>query len=99
MSNFISPHLEFVAVAISVSILIIFGSGLNSFIKSKLAGQNRLLRLLAFTCVCIFLYGLLLKLSTVLMTALLRQFNDTFLSPIVIITFLILGHYAEKHNR
>lgn len=99
MSHFIGPHLQFVAVAVSVSLLIIFGGGLNLFIKSKLAGQNRFLRLLAFTGVCVFLYGFLLKISTWILTELLEQFNDHFLSPIVIITFLILGHFAEKHNR
>ncbi len=99
MSEFIEPHLQFVAVAISVSLLIIFGGGLNLFIKSKLAGANRVLRVLAFTGVCIFLYGFLLKISTWVLTELLEQFNDYFLSPIVIIVFLTLGHFAEKHNR
>lgn len=98
-SEAISGHIDFMAMALTVSILIIYGMGFNGFVKSKLAGMNRILRWLIFTSICIFVYGMILKLGTVLFTALLKQFNNDFLAPVALVMFLTLGFFAEKHNR
>ncbi len=99
LSKIIRDHIDFAAMALSVSILIIYGTGFNSMIKSKLAGMNRFFRWMIFTAVCIFVYGIILKLGTELFSAMFKQFDNKFLSPVVITMFLTLGFYAEKHNR
>lgn len=86
-------------MAISVSILVIFGSGLNGFIKSKIGSMHQAFRWLIFTATCVFIYGLLLTAFSWVVSELLEQLNPTFLSPIVTLTFLILGYLAEKNNR
>lgn len=98
-SEAISEYISFMASAITVSLLIIYGGGMNGFVKSKLAGMNRFFRWLVFTAICIFVYGMILELGTVLFSALLKQFDTDFLAPVALVTFLTLGFFAERHNR
>ena len=98
-SHFIEDYNNEVAVAISVSILVIFGGGLNTFIKTKIQPFNHFIKWVVFTLVCVFVYGLLLNGFTWVIYELLDQLNETFLAPIVLIIFLILGYVAEKSNK
>ena len=98
-SDFIDDYNNEVAVAISVSILVIFGGGLNAFIKAKIQTFNRFIKWVVFTLVCVFVYGLLLNGFTWVIHELLEQLNSTFLAPVVVIIFLILGYVAEKNNK
>ncbi len=98
-SDFVGDHLEFVALAITVTMLIIFGSNLNSFVTKKIARFNRFVRILLFSLVCLFVYGLLLQSCNELWILFLEQFNDKFLAPFVVILFIILGSLVEKNNK
>ena len=98
-SELIRPELEFVALAITVTLLIIFGPTLNSIITKRLTRFNRVVRILLFSLVCLFVYGLLLRGFNVLWVKFLEQFNDDFLFPFVVVLFIILGTLTEKNSK
>jgi hypothetical protein len=98
-SKFIEEYNPEVSVAISVSILVIFGGGLNGFIHKHIQQYRHVIRWLLFTLICIFVYGLLFNGFAWVINEILEQLNRKFLAPIVVVVFLILGYVAEKNNK
>lgn len=98
LSHWMSPYLWHICLAMSATILAIYGSSINEWLRKTIKGYHFLLRVTIFVVVCAFGYGLLSMLLAKALAALLEELPSAYLSPVVIGAFVAVGILAERHG-
>ena len=98
-SGAMRPHLANVALAISATLLAIFGSDINGGIKELIKNWHFLVRLAVFVLLVAFGYGALSLAFAHVLARLLGQIDDLYLAPVVVVTFILIGALAEHRRR
>lgn len=98
-SQWLYPWLGEIAMAIMATLLVIYGETVNRMVKRQVSGMHFLFRTLIFILLCAFGYGALLVFVTPMLSKWLAAVGMTFLGPLVVGIFIILGIIAEKKNR
>ena len=95
-SSALRPHLSNIMFAYSATLLAIFGGNINGLVRDWVKHLNFLIRLLAFIALVAFGYGALTLFLSHLMVQCIAKIDDVFLSPILILAFILLGVLAEE---
>ncbi|MGB1261584.1 MAG: DUF3392 domain-containing protein [Cognaticolwellia sp.] len=86
------------AMAIIATVLVIFGNDINGAIRKLVAKQHFVVRCLTFVVVCAFGYGLLTIWLTAVLVQQLAQVPNSYILPLIVGIFTVLGVYAQKHR-
>ncbi|MBF7729945.1 DUF3392 domain-containing protein [Pseudomonas sp. N040] len=96
LSRWSRGHLYDIALAIMATLLVLFGPGINAWVKRSTGGFNFFLRTLLFVLVCVFGYGLALIFLTPWLASGLGYFNNYTLAPVLLLIFLLIGVLADR---
>lgn len=89
-------HLYDIALAIMATLLVLFGPGINHWLKRSIGGLNFFLRTLLFVLVCVAGYGLALIFLTPWLASALGYFNNYTLAPVLLLIFFLIGVLADR---
>lgn len=98
-SQSIRPVLPQVAIAITSSLLAVSGSLINGWFKSLIKSYHFIVRVIAFVMLVAFGYGALNLALAHLLSLILIQTNDFWLSPLVLAIFICIGLAAEEKRQ
>lgn len=96
LSGWCRSHLSDIALAIVACLLVLFGPGINNWIRYSTASMNFVLRTLIFVLVCAVGYGLVIVYASPWLAKALGQLNNYTLSPILILVFCVIGVIADR---
>ena len=98
-SQWISPWIGEISMAIMATLLVIYGETINRIVKRQISGMHFLFRTLIFILLCAFGYGALLVFVTPILSKQLTAVSMLYLGPLVLGIFITLGIIADKKNR
>jgi len=98
ITNFVSQHLHAISIAIIATLLVIYGSDINRFVKRLIGNSHFIIRLGIFILVCAVGYGL----ATVFLADVLRNALATiprrYLAMSITGIFIALGLLADSRR-
>lgn len=92
------PHLGGIALAISSTLLAIYGTAINGWVKEQVAQYHFIVRVLAFVLLVAFGYGAANLAISHLLARMLARIDDLYLFPLVLLAFLGIGTLAEHEK-
>jgi hypothetical protein len=95
LSQAMRPHLSQIAIAISMTLLAIFGSDINAGVKGLVAKYPFIVRVGVFILVVAFGYGAASLLISYLFARALMQLDNQYLAAVVVLSFILIGVLAE----
>jgi len=98
-SGLFRPHLTFIASAIIATILVIYGGRLNKAVWVLVKGAHFIIRTLVFIALCVFGYGALAVYLVPIVREILLLAGGLWLGPVVVVIFIVIGVFAERHSR
>lgn len=98
-SQSIRPVLPQVAVAITSSLLAVYGGAINGAFKMLIKQHHFIVRVTAFVMLMAFGYGALNLVLAHLLSQILFTANDLWLSPLVLTIFTGIGLAAEEKRQ
>lgn len=98
-SQSIRPILPHVALAITSTLLAVFGGAINSWFKLAVKRYPFMVRVFAFVMLVAFGYGALNLALAHLLSRMLIKTDDFLLSPLVFVVFVGLGLLAEEQRQ
>lgn len=98
LGQWFRPYQFQTAMAIIATVLVIFGNDINSALKKLIAKQHVIIRTLIFVVICAFGYGLLTIWLTGVLAAQFAKIPDLYITPTILLLFLLLGAYAQKQR-
>lgn len=99
LSRLVTQHLETIAAALSATFFFIYGGTIHGLLRKSMQKYHFLVRLVVFTLLCAFVYGLLTVYTAVLLEKILACLGPLYLAPIVIGLFLLIGFLAERKKQ
>jgi len=96
LSRWSRGHLSEIALAIMATLLVLFGPGINDWIRRSIGGLNFLLRTLLFVLVCVAGYGLAIIFLSPWLANALGYFNNYTLAPVLLLIFFLIGVLADR---
>lgn len=98
-SQWIRHFLPQVSLAITSTVLAVFGGEINCWVKSLIKRRPFLVRVSVFVLLVTFGYGALNIAISHLVSRILMKTDDLFLAPIVVVLFIIIGVIAEEKRQ
>ncbi len=98
LSNFMKPHFVTIGVALTATVLILYGNDINRAVKTVLRRWHFMPRVLLFVAICSFGYGGATILGGTLFYNIIRQLSPAYQSPIIMLLFIGVGILAERKN-
>jgi hypothetical protein len=98
-SQSIRPFLPHVSVAITSSVLAVFGSQINGCFKASIKKRPFIVRVSAFVALVTFGYGALNLFLAHLVSRMLMNTRDLWLAPVVVGVFIGIGVLAEEKRQ
>lgn len=99
LSGWMAPYTDSIALALIATLLFIYGSDINRFIRRKLKSLNIVIRASVFIVVCAFGYGTVTVLAARYLGQMLDYIGSPMLAPMVVVFFVIVGVLAEGRNQ
>lgn len=99
ITTFLHQHLHDIATAIITTLLVIFGSDINRFVKRMVKKNHFIVRLAVFVLLCAVGYGIATLYLTDLLLKMLATIPRQFLILGVASTFIVLGLIAESRKQ
>lgn len=99
ITHFLRQHLHDIAIAMIATLLMIFGSDINRFIKKLVKKHHFIVRVAIFVLVCAIGYGLATVFLADFLMTLLRSIPRQFLALSIVIIFIFLGLVAETRRQ
>jgi hypothetical protein len=98
-SQAIRPFLPQISVAITSSVLAVFGSEINGWFKQLIRKKPFVLRVSAFVLLVAFGYGALNLFVSHYLSQILILCDDLWLSPLILVAFILIGILAEERRQ
>lgn len=99
LDNWLRQSIFMIAMAQIATILTIFGDQINGVLRLFVKPYPFFLRVSAFVALCAFGYGAITAFSTPLYAGLLAKLNSFLLTPVVLVSFILIGMLAEHGIR
>ncbi|HWR79530.1 MAG TPA: DUF3392 domain-containing protein [Pseudomonas sp.] len=96
LSRWSRGYLHEFALAIMATLLVLYGPGINAWVKRSIGGLNFMLRTLLFMLVCVAGYGLALIYLSPWLASGLGYFNNYTLAPVLLLIFFLIGVLADR---
>jgi hypothetical protein len=94
-SEAMRPHLSQITIAISATLLAIFGGAINSAVKRSVSKWPLVVRVLVFVLLVAFGYGAANIFASHLLARMLMQLDSRYLAVVIIVSFVLIGILAE----
>lgn len=99
LNHFLRQHLHDIAMSMIATLLVIYGSDINRFIKRLIKKQFFIIRLAIFVLVCAIGYGVATLFLAEALFKLLTTIPRQFLVLSIVIIFILLGLTAETRKQ
>lgn len=99
VSQSIRPILPQISIAMTSTVLAIFGGEINDWFKAAIKRHHFVIRVTAFVLLVAFGYGALNLAVSHLLSKALMQADDLWLSPVILGVFVGLGVLAEERRQ
>ena len=96
LSRWSRGHLDDIALAIMATLLVLFGPGINAWVKRSTGRFNFFLRTLLFVLICVLGYGLAIVFLTPWLASGVGYFNNYTLAPVLLLIFFLIGVLADR---
>ena len=96
VSKALRPYSSQIAAGFIATILVVFGNDISGFVKELIKKFNFFIRIVIFVAVCAVGYTLLTDVSTGIIREFLKNLDNRFFGPVVIIAFFGAGIVAER---
>ncbi|TDQ37036.1 DUF3392 domain-containing protein [Thiopseudomonas denitrificans] len=97
LSQWSRSHLGDISMALMASTLVLFGPILNAWLRRQTGTLHFIFRTLIFILVCAIGYGLAMIHLTPLIKQALAQLNNYTLAPVLLVLFVLIGIFADRH--
>ncbi|MBF9000094.1 MULTISPECIES: DUF3392 domain-containing protein [Vibrio] len=97
--RFIAPYLSDIAVAFVACFLVMLGGDINAFVRRTMRNQHFIVRTLVFVLINAFGYGLIIVKASPYLARTLAQLDRGMMFVIVVISFIIIGLWAQKNRQ
>ncbi|MGC6415757.1 MAG: DUF3392 domain-containing protein [Bradymonadia bacterium] len=91
-------HLNAICLAMTTTLIAIYGQDVNRWVKRRLAGRHLLFRTAVFVFICAFGYGWCILKAAPKFAWLLRQLPTRSLPVVLLLIFVALGAIAERRR-
>jgi len=95
VSGTMRPYLSQIAIAVSATLLAIFGSDINAAVKRVVREWPLVLRIVIFVLLVAFGYGAVTLMVSHFLAGMLMQLDDRYLSAVIVLAFVCIGALAE----
>lgn len=99
MSQSLRPILPQVSLALTSTVLAVFGSNINGWFRALIKDRAFIFRVAAFVLLAAFGYGALNVGLSHLLSRVLMRTDDLWLSPVVVFAFIGIGVIAEEKRQ
>ncbi len=97
LSKWTRLHLSDISLGIMATALVLFGPAINAWVRRSISHLNFAIRTFIFILVCAIGYGLTIVYLTPLLTNTLAHLNNYTLSPVLLMTFILIGILADRN--
>ncbi len=97
LSQWSRGHLGEISMALMVATLVLLGPVINGWLRRQTAALHFVFRTLLFILVCAVGYGLAMIYLTPQLKLMLAQLNNYTLSPVLLVLFVLIGIFADRH--
>lgn len=97
LSKWARLHLSDISLAIMATALVLFGPGINAWVRGAIGHLNFVIRTLIFVLVCALGYGLAIIYLTPIVSTALAHLNNYTLAPVLLIMFILIGIVADRN--
>ncbi|OOF27006.1 DUF3392 domain-containing protein [Salinivibrio sp. IB872] len=95
----LTPWLNEIAVAVTASLLVVFGNDINRTLRRLLTGHNFFVRTLVFIGINAFGYGAFIVAVSPWLAAKMRAWPDQWLMCAVVGVFVFVGYWAQRQRQ
>ena len=99
LTGFTLSHLRQVAMAFTATLLVLFGSNINGWIKGLFQSWHFILRVLIFILICSAGYAFLTMFLSRTLHSLLLKLDRQYIVPVIAGIFIVLGFIAERKSQ
>ncbi|QIA64723.1 DUF3392 family protein [Vibrio astriarenae] len=99
IGQYFYPHLSEISTALVACFLVMCGGEINRLLRKLLREQNFIVRTLIFIIINAFGYGLLIVKVAPYLSNGFRQMPSAYMAMTVIISFIIIGVWAQKNRQ
>ncbi len=97
LSKWSRLHLSDIALAIMATALVLFGPGINTWVRNSIGHLNFVIRTLIFVLVCALGYGLAIIYLTPILVSTFAHLNNYTLAPVLLMVFILIGILADRN--
>jgi len=97
-SRYLRPHISYISMAIVATLLVIYGEGINRFIRGHIKKIHFLFRITIFVALCSAGYAAASIWLSKIIARYLYALDNTLLAPGVLLIFIGIGVLAERRN-
>lgn len=97
LSKWSRLHLSDIALAIMATALVLFGPGINTWVRNSIGHLNFVIRILIFVLVCALGYGLAIIYLTPILVSTFAHLNNYTLAPVLLMVFILIGILADRN--
>lgn len=99
LDAWVRQYVLMIAMAQVATLLVVFGDHINAIVRVLVKPYPFVVRVGAFVALCAFGYGALTAFTTPLYAKLLAMLNGYMLTPVILVTFILIGMLAERGLR
>lgn len=96
ISSWMRPYLYQIALALVITLTVIYSTSINRSIRKQIRGLHFLLRTLIFVSVCTFGYSAVIIFATPQISKMLASLDKVLLGPVIIGIFVLLGVLGQR---
>ena len=97
LSKWTRLHLSDISLGIMATALVLFGPAINAWVRRSISHLNFAIRTFIFILVCAVGYGLTIVYLTPLLSSTLVHLNNYTLSPVLLMSFILIGILADRN--
>lgn len=98
LAGWLNPWIPALSTAFMATLLVIFGQSVNRHFRLLIRNLHFVLRALLFVILCAVGYGFLTVQGGIWLSSLLWHLDPVLRAPVVLVAFLAVGWYAERHS-
>lgn len=96
ISQWIRPYLTEVSLAITATLLVVFGGDITNMLRKQISTLHFFLRMTVFVLFCAFGFGFMAAFLTPILASKMASMSNVWLAPSVVAIFYAIGFIAQK---
>lgn len=96
VDHWVRQYILMISMAQIATLLVVFGDHINAVVRVLVKPYPFVMRVAAFVALCAFGYGALTAFTTPLYAQALVKLNSNLLTPVILISFILIGVLTER---